>query len=237
MQLLLGLDDTDTLDSEMGTGKISRKLAGRLESGFAGLSLVGSVRQQLLLDERVPFTTHNSSATLVFDADAPDVDAVVEHAVAYVTDVAAEGSDPGICVASASEVTDAVVSFGLRAKEELVSKTDAYAVAREEDVFLEEYGGTGDGVIGALGAVGLTAAGEDGRFVAFGRIREYGETVSVEELVGDGIRVVGPDGDALEAGTVETGGWIRPQLRGGRPTLPVEPVESGADAFRPANLH
>lgn len=231
MRLLVGIDDTDSIDSDHGTGRVSRSLGAQLADGH-DLDWVGSVRQQFLVDPRVPYTTHNSAACLVFETDDPPIDAVVAEAGTFLEDVMADVADPGLCVAPRSDVTEAVTAFGHRAQESVVTKDDAYELAEAEGLFLDEYGGTGDGVIGALGSVGLTAAGDDGRFVAFGDIREYGAHVSVSRLRDDGIAVV-CDGSPVADGTVETHDWIRPELRDGRPTLPVE---RDGDALKPANL-
>jgi hypothetical protein len=146
----------------------------------------------------------------------------------------ADVADPGLCVAVADDIPQAVTAFGHRAQEDVVEKAEAYDVAESAGLFLDEYGGTGDGVIGALGSVGLTAAGDDGRFIAYGNIRDYGEQISVERLRADDISVVDTAGDPIDEGVVNTHDWIRPQLRGGVPTLPVEADGSN---LKPANLH
>jgi tRNA(Ile2) C34 agmatinyltransferase TiaS len=232
MRLLVGIDDTDSVDSDHGTGRVSRDL-GALLADAHGLTWVGSVRQQFLVDPRVPYTTHNSAACLVFGAEAPPIDAIVSDAGAYLREVMADVADPGLCVADAATVPEPVTAFGNRAQETVVTKAEAYEVAESAGVFLDEYGGTGDGVIGALGSVGLTAAGADGRFIAYGDIRAYGEQVAVERLRADGIAVVDRAGDPVTEGTVNTHDWIRPELREGGPCLPVEP---DGDALKPANL-
>ena len=235
MRLLVGIDDTDSLESDHGTGRVSRDLGARLAETY-DLDWTGSVRQQFLVDDRVPYTTHNSAACLVFslddDADPP-IERVVADAGAFLEDVMADVADPGLCVTPALDVPESVTAFGRRAQTEVVTKADAYAVAVDADVFLAEYGGTGDGVIGALGSVGLTATGDDGRFVAYGDIREYDRRVPVERLRADGIRVVNADGEPVD-GMLDTHDWVRPVLRDGTPTLPVERDDS--DAWRPANL-
>lgn len=232
MQLLVGIDDTDSLESDHGTGRVSRDLGAQLADSHS-LDWIGSVRQQFLVDPRVPYTTHNSAACLVFETDRPPIDAIVGEAGTFLRDVMADVADPGLCVAPATDVPPEVTAFGRRAQESVVTKDEAYDVAEAADVFLDEFGGTGDGVIGALGAVGLTAAGDDGRFIAYGHIRDYGSQVSVERLRADGIVVVDADGRVVTEGTVETHDWIRPTLRDGNPTLPVEP---DGDALKPANL-
>jgi len=236
MRLLVGIDDTDSVDSDHGTGRVSRDLGAALADRH-DVAWVGSVRQQFLVDPRVPYTTHNSAACLWFEVDEPPgealVEAIVEDAGAYLGEVMADVADPGLCVADAAEVPEAVTAFGRRAQAEVVTKDAAYETAAAAGVFLDEYGGTGDGVIGALGSVGLTAAGDRGRFIAYGSIRDYGPEVAVDRLRADGIRVVDGAGADVAAGTVNTHDWVRPQLRDGQPTLPVEP---DGDRLRPANL-
>lgn len=231
MDLLVGIDDTDSLSSDHGTGRVSRDLGARLAREY-GMDWVGSVRQQFLLDPRVPYTTHNSGACLIFETDDPPVDAVVDDAGEYLTEIKADVADPGLCVARPADVPAAVTDFGHRAQETVVDKDEAYRIAEDAGIFLDEYGGTGDGVVGALGAVGLTAAGDDGRFVAYGDVREYDAEVTVARLREDGIAVVDADGTPVEEGTVETRDWVRPNLRDGGPVLPVE-REGGR--FVPAN--
>lgn len=235
MTFLVGIDDTDSLDSDHGTGRIGRRLADQLAIDH-DLSLHGCVRQQFLVDPRVPYTTHNSAACLVFEADDPPVEAIVADAGAFLVDVMADVADPGLCVAHAEDVPDSVAAFGRQIQEEVVDKADAYAVADAvgEGVFLDEYGGTGDGVIGALGSVGLTADGDSGRYIAYGDIRAYGETVSAGRLRDDGIAVVTSGGDAIsDDATVFTHDWIRPERRDGGPVLPVT---AEGDGWKPANL-
>ncbi|WP_267643178.1 hypothetical protein [Haloarchaeobius amylolyticus] len=235
MRLLVGIDDTDSLDSDHGTGRVSRMLGAQLADDH-DLDWIGSVRQQFLVDDRVPYTTHNSAACLVFEAEAPPIDRIIDDAGLFLAEIMADVADPGLCVAPAHDVPAEVTDWGYRAQESVVEKAEAYEVAAAADVFLDEYGGTGDGVIGALGAVGLTAAGDAGRFIAFGPIREYGEQVSVSRLREDGIRVVTEAGETVEDSVVNTHDWIRPQLRGGEPTLPVEPEGDEAGVLKPANL-
>lgn len=229
MTLFVCIDDTDTVDSERGTGRQGRRLLARLDDTFDALTPDGVVRQQLLVDPRVPYTTHNSCACLRFaveDGDEGPDDAAVERvAGAFLTEEAADGSDPGLCIGTADRVTDAVVAFGRRAAEEVLTEDRAYDLAADAGLFLDEYGGTGEGVIGALAGIGRTATGDLGRFIAYGRIREYEGTVDVSQLRADGLRVVTADGDPLRAGTVDSRGWVRPDLRDGEPTLVVTRVD------------
>lgn len=231
-RLLVGIDDTDELDWDVGTGKLARRLLDDIADAF-DLPPVGVVRQQFLVDDRVPYTTHNSGACLRFDAPRGLVPEIVSHVGDYLTENCAPNADPGLCVAYRDDVAAPIVDWGHRASTDVLDATDARALADEHDVFLDDYGGTGDGVVGALAAVGRTAEGDTGRFVEYGRLRDYGDTVTVRTLTADGIRVVDEDEQPLETGAVATHGWLRPQLRDGHPTLPVEP---DGETYRPANL-
>lgn len=66
MKLLIGIDDTDNLESR-GTGYRVRQLANWLSEKNLVVPL-GITRHQLLVDPRIPYTSHNSSACLVVES-------------------------------------------------------------------------------------------------------------------------------------------------------------------------
>ena len=68
MRIYIGFDDTDTLGADRGTGKLARWFEQELPDGCR---LWGVVRQQLLLDPAIPYTSHNSSACAVVEAGDP----------------------------------------------------------------------------------------------------------------------------------------------------------------------
>ena len=231
-RLLVAIDDTDELGWDVGTGRFSRRLLNDLTERYS-LNPQGSVRQQLLVDDQVPYTTHNSAACLRFDTEEDPREEVIAYCADRLSTDCAPNADPGLCVAFESEVPSEVVEWGRRAKSEVVDAREARDIADRAGLFLDDYGGTGDGVVGALAAVGATTEGDDGRFIQYDGIRSYGETVTVETLRDSGIAVVGPDGALVTTGTVRTEGWVRPQLRDGGPSLPVE---QDGDHYLPANL-
>ncbi|HQJ52218.1 MAG TPA: ABC transporter substrate-binding protein, partial [Anaerolineae bacterium] len=59
------MDDTDNAQSR-GTGHIARAIAKILAVDFG---LVGVVRHQLLFDPRIRYTAHNSSKSVILDAN------------------------------------------------------------------------------------------------------------------------------------------------------------------------
>ena len=68
MRVFIGFDDTDNEDSDFGTGKVARWYVKLISVGGR---VWGVVRQQLLVDPRIPYTSHNSSACVVVDIEDP----------------------------------------------------------------------------------------------------------------------------------------------------------------------
>jgi len=236
-EFFLGVDDTDVVGHKPGTGRLARELGAHLEQQ-GPVRLGGVVRQQLLVDPRIPYTSHNSPACLmlrVADADNGAVRWLFEVAAHYVAARSAPGSDPGLCLAKATAVGGDVQDFGALATAEVVRKADALALAARAGILLEELGGTGDGVIGALAGVGLTASGHAGRFLEYsGGLRELGEHVQAGALRRRGIALLNlaPNAELiLDEAMIWTGNRLRPRLLGGRPVLLVEAGPEGWRCF------
>ena len=224
----IGLDDTDTLESR-GTGHLARQIAAALAADY---SVLGVTRHQLLLDPRVPCTKNNSSAAILLNADGNlDPLALLDQVRALMLDDYLLGSDPGLCVAHA--VPAAVTEFGRRAQRQLVTQDKAQALAAAHGIPLLGLGGTEDGIIGALAAVGLAASGEDGRYVLVGRSRELSGLQPISALLAAGIPAVQTaDGQPVTSGLVQTD-KLRPARRGGRP---IAVVEWAGDHWQPLKL-
>lgn len=233
--VLVGIDDTDNLTSP-GTGRLAQRLMQQLASQDLGEPL-GITRHQLLKDPRVPYTSHNSSACLVVGiSKVADVAAIEECAAGFLRDHAAEGSDPGLAIAC-NEVAQsdrlALSEFGFAAKRELLDQASARACAAQCGVHLSGHGGTEDGVIGALAAVGLHLHGSDGFFLWMPDVRNMPPGwCSYQHLmhtlpIDDACTLNGdrPSPDT----TVEIGPWIRPLLLDGHAVLLLERIEP-ADA-------
>jgi hypothetical protein len=226
MRVYVGFDDTDTATADRGTGKLARWFERELPEGCR---LWGVVRQQLLLDDAIPYTSHNSSACAVLECpEQVSLDLVTARAAAHIERHFIAGSDPGLCVVRERHpILPALIVFGLQCAKRIVTQGQALTAA---DGHLSGLGGTNDGIIGAAAAVGLTAYGWSGRFIEFGGLRKFPDSVSVEALNRAGIRVVSIDRDAyvlLPEDVVETNGWLRPRLWAGQAVLPVTPGEPG----------
>jgi len=226
--LLIGIDDTDDLDSR-GTGYLAQVLLARLRDlGLGGP--VGATRHQLLVDPRIPYTSHNTSACIAWrTATVGDEAAVIAEAGRFLETVTAPGADPGLAVVArprlASAHSEALTAYGLRAKVDVLAREEAVELAARAGVHLSGHGGTQDGIVGALAAVGLHLSGDDGLFLWMEGIRGLFGSRTTSELLSlvpiDGIRDQagarpGPDD------VIELGGWVRPILEGGRAVLLVE---------------
>jgi len=178
-------------------------------------------RHQLLLDPRIPYTSHNSGACVAVESD--DGAAAASFAYDYVADASADGSDPGVVVADITAIPQAVSDFGYRATREVLEMAEASGLADQAGLDLRELGGSGQGIIGALASIGMHADGNNGRFIDLPGLRDLPECVARQDFARLGIQLAhqGPrqpaSGDAYL-----TLGWIRPNLSGGRPVLPVK---------------
>ena len=223
MRIFACFDDTDTLDCGRGTGKLARWFEEELPESC---SLWAVVRQQLLVDPAIPYTSHNSSACAVIDAPEAALAAeIARRAALHVEKHAVDGSDPGVCVAAEGDPAIAsLMEFGRLATRAVVDQTAAMRASA--GVHLSGHGGTNDGIIGAAAGVGLTAWGWAGRLIEYGprRLRDFGGLVTVEEIEQAGIGVLPIDKDGalpLPHQLVDTQSWLRPRLIGGRPLVPV----------------
>jgi hypothetical protein len=219
--IYVGLDDTDTLD-DPGTNQLARHLVRELSDAFVGQIIV---RHQLLEDPRVPCTRKNGCASMLFErrAEGSKSEILIERLREIIIPWCPAGSDPGLC--ASERVPPAVIDWGRRCKRELVGQEEARRIAAEHGIHLEGLGGTQDGVIGALAAVGLLATGNDGRVVYLGSGGEdlYDITgrLSVESILARGITEIHDvdSGARVFDGFVEVGKRLRPNYRDGRVVL------------------
>jgi tRNA(Ile2) C34 agmatinyltransferase TiaS len=227
MRIYIGFDDTDNITADRGTGKLARWFENELPEGCR---MEGVVRQQLLVDERIPYTSHNSSACVVIDAqDASWVAVLTDRAVEHLRRHSLEGSDPGLCIACGGNGSLAsLIAFGRTCTSRVVTQKEALEAASKSH--LSGHGGTNDGIIGAAAAVGLTASGWNGRFIEYGKLRKFADPIRVLELERSNIVVVSNDRDArvpAPEDLVYTKGWLRPRLWGKRAVLLVTPRDKG----------
>ncbi len=172
----LSFDDTDNPETP-GTGHLLQEFLDRLPYDCTFIS-----RHQLFVHHDVPYTSHNSAMCALVSEDA-DFNRLVSDASEYLKAHSAAGSDPGLCAADCQKLShpERVVAWGYRAKKELLQKNEAYALAEECRIHLSEHGGDGQGVVGALAAVGLRISGNDGRVK--GKKQIHKDRLTVGELL------------------------------------------------------
>lgn len=219
---LLAIDDTDNLASP-GTGFLARQLALRLsERGLAQVKAI--TRHQLLVDPRIPYTSHNSSACLVI-SHLSDWQVVFDDTCAYLLDESAEGSDAGTVMVRRDALPAAAIDFGRSAKTTVLEQGDARALATRHGIAMAGLTGTQGGVIGALAAVGLNASGRDGRFLWIKRLRgmsgERRAAAALRQLTGIAVRTI-DGGPVPYDASIDLGEWPRAVFVDQHPTLLVE---------------
>lgn len=183
MNILVGLDDTDNVESR-GTGELASLLAAQLaQNGWGRASFV--TRHQLLVHPDIPYTSHNSAMCFAATLEDDQMERFIDHAGLFLERQSAPGSDHGLCVALLERLKspERLIAFGRSAKEHVLDKTMAYSLAQELGVHLSEHGGSGQGVVGALAGAGLRLGGNDGRLKGRPKIGAAGETFSVCTLL------------------------------------------------------
>lgn len=216
----IGIDDTDNHESR-GTGQLARAVANRVEEKHP---VFGIVRHQLLFDPRVPYTSHNSSASIIFEPSSDlDLRSLFDDVRRWMLEDFQPGSDPGLCICI--DPNENLTRFGMKAKQELVTQDEARSIALQHGVLLEGLGGTQDGVIGALAAVGLSAGGNDGRYIQYRTIRDLTGILSINDLLAAGLYEVRTmDGQRVTQGSV-LAEKLRPARRERQAILFVEKRE------------
>ena len=226
MKVYIGIDDTDNLETR-GTGFHARSLGSSLEKESL-LHLHTVTRHQLLVDKRIPFTSHNSSACLVGYSDR-SLESITAYCRDFLLEVSAFDADSGLCVAYEEGIPEEVCDFGERAKREVLTLGDAIDLADRCNIYLQGFLNTKMGMIGSLAAIGLRKRGCEGRLLWMPNLREtlglfpvgvYREKTGVERIVDlDGMMVE----EHVEVNITE---WCRPVMSGGFITLFVEKIEN-----------
>lgn len=186
MNYLISIDDTDDLTKEVSTGGIAEMIGKRLVE-MGAVMREGISRHQLLLDESIEYTSHNSSMCIELQSDALDNIQIMEIGERIIKENMSAAADPGIAVCCTDELPSPkeLIAFGFAAKKKVLTKDDAYRLAERTDgVLLKELGGTGIGVIGALAGIGLRMSRCDGSIRGKKCKKLSGQTLRAEELCG-----------------------------------------------------
>ncbi len=236
MKIVLCIDDTDEKGGP-GTGHLAQALGEAIEEKQWGKCSAIS-RHQLFVHDDIPYTSHNSS--LCFEAAIRDevLNDLIDYCGNFLQEKGAPGSDPGLCVAvvDTNLKTDRLKAFGLNAKKTVLTKEDAYNLAKELNIHLSEHGGTGQGVVGAVAGTGLRLSGNDGRFRGWFHLGKPGESMSVKELKSYSFfdSVKSETGEILhDDSLIMFGGYeMKPVLQDSKQVLLVERVSDESETIK-----
>lgn len=226
LELLIGIDDTDNKETR-GTGFRSRQMADLFSK--EGYQVLEILRHQLFVHKDIPYTSQNSSASLHILAD--DKEKVINLSRDFLNEIAADGSDVGLCVSTYENVNQEIIDWGRNAKKIVLKKKDALALAAKNSIFLEGLTGTHDGIIGSLAAIGLRKWGNDGRCIWLQglEIRDIKGVYQISDLkkmvsIDD---VQSTDGLSLKDHLyVDIQEWFRPVMKNGKIITFVEPIKN-----------
>lgn len=180
-KVYIAIDDTDEIGYDTSTGEICEEIREHIELHYAPTTPI--TRHQLLLHEDIPYTSHNSSMCFTTMLSRDEMEVVKIFIVDYVMKKSAVSSAPGICMGFEDEIIDKerLISYGLDAKQKVLTKESAYVMAKEQKLFLTELRGEGAGVVGALSGVALRISGNDGRIK--GKIILTKKSIPLTELL------------------------------------------------------
>ncbi len=189
---LICIDDTDDIGTK-GTGEIAQEIAELLCEG-EGESCSFITRHQLYVHPDIPYTSHNSAMCFRLRSNKP-LELIKRLAVTHLSGQSAAASDPGLAILDcASQFSRAaLIRFGLEAKEQVKTKSEAYELALLQGISLSEHGGTGQGVIGALAGIGLRLYGQDGRVKGQVDLGQEGHEGGIALTVKEALRLSGLD--------------------------------------------
>lgn len=181
-KLYISIDDTDEIGYHTSTGEICESIREYIMEHYA-VSAAPITRHQLFLHEDIPYTSHNSSMCFTTYLSIKEREEVTKFILEHVENISAPTSDPGVCIAFEDEINDleTLISYGLDAKEKVLTKESAYIIAQKHNLFLRELKNTGQGVIGAVAGIALRAQGNDGRIK--GKFRLGTPSIDVRTLL------------------------------------------------------
>ena len=178
----ISIDDTDEIGYYLSTGVICENIREYVEHNYNTITKP-ITRHQLFLHEAIPYTSHNSSMCFVTFLTKKECKNVTQFILDYVEKFSAPSSNPGVCIGRANEINDLklLIQYGFDAKRKILTKDDAYKMAKEQNIFLVGIKNTKEGIIGALAGVALRAYGSDGRVK--GKIYINNELIPANQLM------------------------------------------------------
>lgn len=181
MRFLIGLDDTGSINSS-STSALACRLGLSLEA--AGLGRLDSVtRHQLYASSQIADNPHNAAVCITFESEPEQQKEIEMNCRTFLLREYSSGSNAGYALASWVQVTVDVFNWARLVKSQKVKRSEAIVLARSSGIAIAGLSGSGDGVIGALAAIGLRYRGDDGRFLWLPGLSEVIGTYTYSELM------------------------------------------------------
>lgn len=163
MKIILCIDDTDDITKKTSTYKIAKYIVKNI--GYNKYGECGQIlKHKLINNKEVDYTTENYSISIEADIIEDEYMEVIKDAEDIIKENMSLMSNPGTCVIMPDKVInkDELVSYGLRAKEEILNKSELLSLALRSGLYLKGHGGDSSGVIGAFSGAALRLSGNDG---------------------------------------------------------------------------
>ncbi len=174
MELRIGMDDTDSVHG-MCTTYLAYLIAGGLRRrGVTFLQYPGLVR----LNPNIPWKTRGNGAVSLH-VETQDPVAVQQYVTDMVTRHSMNDANPGIVFLEGHDVPRDMVSLGRNALWNVVDVNDALRVARNSHVHTVQIG-NGQGVVGAMAAVGHTFGDSTAELITYRRDDALGTPRSMD---------------------------------------------------------
>ena len=228
MDIIVSIDDTDSIDSR-GTGELAEMIASFIENNKWGITQP-ITRHQLLLHKDIPYTSHNSSMCFKAEINQERLQDIIDYAADFLKRESEPEADPGLCIVVIDNLRDEkkLIDFGQKAKRTILTKEDAWELAKELNIHLSEHGGTGQGIIGALSGAGLRLSGNDGWIKGSHKINSSNNIITAKELCSykniDKVRYI--NGSDLEDNEeIMLGKLVKPMLIEGEFVVLVDKID------------
>lgn len=184
MKIYVALDDSRQLDGGKA-GQTASLLGKYIEARGWGQSAIPS-RHRLYPHPETGCKKHNTARSFAADIDGKNLNEFIDYACQLVKSTGTPDSNAGLAIAvpELMDNPDELIQYAYRVKEEMVDKAEAMELAARPGLHVFEINGSGNGVIGALAAVGLRMTGNDGQFrgkLQVGSGEDY--IASVKEIV------------------------------------------------------
>ena len=163
MHYMIGIDDTDK-EGSADTGALALQLGLQLEKNLRAHML--SITAHRLFDSPSLHATHqNRCVCLLMEVDSTRRREVELICRQFLLRESAPSANPGFALARWSEVDASITDWGRLAQHQKLDRLDALVLARKCSISAAGLTGSGNGVIGALAAIGLYFDGNDGHYL------------------------------------------------------------------------